>query len=161
MLASGLVLGIAAGLATGGRLRQLSHLIIRWWPLLVVAVFVRAAAPLAGAASFLLVTVSLTTIVIVAAANWRLPGIALAAIGAGANLAVVLANGGMPVDPSATRLGLAGIPADGVHVVLGSTSTLSFLGDVFAVPPLGTFSIGDVLIAAGTFWTIFAAMRQR
>jgi Family of unknown function (DUF5317) len=91
------------------------------------------------------------------AANWRVPGILLTALGAALNLLAITANGGvMPASPAAlARAGLADDPGFQNSTVLADPR-LAFLGDVFAVPaswPLSNvFSVGDVLIAVGLAW---------
>jgi Family of unknown function (DUF5317) len=94
------------------------------------------------------------------AANRRIPGMALTALGAALNLLAITANGGvMPASP--TALAAAGLPA-GEPGFQSSTAVddpqLAFLGDVFAIPaswPLSNvFSVGDVLIGAGLAWGV-------
>jgi Family of unknown function (DUF5317) len=94
------------------------------------------------------------------AANWRVPGMLVVALGGAANLLAIAANGGvMPASPSA--LAGAGLPVDGPGFQ-NSTAVpdpqLVFLGDVFHIPaswPLSNvFSVGDVLIAAGLAWAV-------
>jgi hypothetical protein len=93
------------------------------------------------------------------AANWRVPGIPLAALGAALNLLAIAANGGvMPASPAAVaRAGLADDPGFQNSAVLADPR-LAFLGDVFAVPaswPLSNvFSVGDMLIAVGLAWGV-------
>jgi hypothetical protein len=92
------------------------------------------------------------------AANWRVPGMVVTALGAALNLLAILANGGvMPASPAA--LAAAGLPADepgfrNSDVV--DDPRLAFLGDVFAIPaswPLSNvFSVGDLLIGVGLAW---------
>jgi hypothetical protein len=92
------------------------------------------------------------------AANWRVPGIPLAALGAALNLLAITANGGvMPASPAA--LERAGMAVDDPGFQSSSAAAdprLAFLGDVFAVPaawPLSNvFSVGDVLIVVGLAW---------
>ena len=92
------------------------------------------------------------------AANWRVPGIPLAALGAALNLLAIAANGGvMPASPAALqRAGLAVDQPGFQNSAPVADPRLAFLGDVFAVPaawPLSNvFSVGDVLIAAGLAW---------
>jgi Family of unknown function (DUF5317) len=101
------------------------------------------------------------------AANWRLPGMTLVALGAALNLLAISVNGGvMPASPSA--LAGAGLP---VHEPGFQNSTaladprLAFLGDVFHLPaswPLSNvFSVGDVLIALGIVWALHRICRSR
>ena len=88
-------------------------------------------------------------------ANRRIPGLGLLATGAGMNLIVMAANGGV-MPAAAHALAFAGLPADpggfSNSLVLHAPRLL-FLGDVFAVPKgipqANVFSIGDVLIALG------------
>jgi hypothetical protein len=94
------------------------------------------------------------------AANRRVPGMALTALGAALNLLAITANGGvMPASPAA--LVAAGLPVDEPGFQ-NSTAVddprLAFLGDVFAIPaswPLSNvFSVGDVLIGVGLAWGV-------
>jgi hypothetical protein len=94
------------------------------------------------------------------AANWRVPGIPLAALGAALNLLVIAANGGV-MPASAAALQRAGLPADAPGFQSSAAVAdprLAFLGDVFALPaswPLSNvFSVGDVLIAVGLAWGV-------
>jgi hypothetical protein len=92
------------------------------------------------------------------AANWRVPGMVLTALGAALNLLAILANGGvMPASPAA--LAAAGLPAAEPGFQNSSVvddPRLAFLGDVFAIPaswPLSNvFSVGDLLIGVGLAW---------
>jgi Family of unknown function (DUF5317) len=94
------------------------------------------------------------------AANWRVPGIPLAALGAALNLLVIAANGGV-MPASAAALQRAGLPADAPgfqNSAAVADPRLAFLGDVFALPaswPLSNvFSVGDMLIAVGLAWGV-------
>jgi hypothetical protein len=101
------------------------------------------------------------------AANWRLPGLPLAALGAALNLLAIVANGGvMPASPSA--LAAAGLPVDQPgfqNSAALADPRLAFLGDVFAVPaswPLSNvFSVGDLLIGAGLAWGLHRVCGSR
>ena len=94
------------------------------------------------------------------AANRRVPGMALTALGAALNLLAITANGGvMPASPAA--LAAAGLPAGGPGFQSSGAvddPRLAFLGDVFAIPaswPLSNvFSVGDVLIGVGLAWGV-------
>lgn len=162
MLASGPALGIVAGWALRGRWSRLAELRIRWWAVLALAVGLRLAAGSAGEAAAAVYVVAFAAIVAVAVVNARLAGMVLIAAGAALNLAVVAANGGMPVDPAAIGAAGAQLPSDALHVPLTDRSALSLLADRI---PLGLFrsvySVGDVLLTAGGFWIPFAAMRRR
>ncbi len=88
-------------------------------------------------------------------ANRRIPGLVVIGLGAGLNALAITVNGGtLPASPDALRA--AGIDAEAGFVNSGALHDprLGFLGDVFALPaplPLANvFSVGDVLIIAGT-----------
>ena len=169
-------LGLAAGLLSGGRLRNLASLRWRhaWLPLLAFglqACFVvygreRASVPTWVRVFVLLVTCAgLIGFLLV---NRHLPGSRLLLAGAALNFIVMLANGGfMPVTPQALeRAGHSGyIVAQGgdqfvrrsKDIVLEKEDTrLWFLSDVFGIPaPLpfsSNFSPGDLLIGLGAAW---------
>ena len=74
MLASGVVLGIAAAIAFGGDWRRLGNLSLSWWPLLIVASALRFFTFLQPHASLEIYVVGLFGIGLVAALNWRIPG---------------------------------------------------------------------------------------
>jgi MFS family permease len=152
---------LASALAAGGSLRRLAHLELRaTWTvfaalaaqLLVLGVLDERATDLHGAAH--VATYGLTAGFLWA--NRRLRGLWLVAVGAGANLAAIVANGGvMPASPSALATaglepGRAGGFANSAAVV---DADLALLGDVLAIPaswPLSNvLSVGDLLIALG------------
>jgi len=72
MLVSGAILGVFAGLAFRRDWRRLATLHIRWFPLLVAGLLVRAAAPYVGPAAFPFYLLSLASTAAVAAANVKL-----------------------------------------------------------------------------------------
>lgn len=162
MLASGPVLGVLAGLALRGRLSRLAGLRIRWWPLLGLAVVLRLVAGGVGELAALLYVLAFGGIVAVALLNARTTGMALIAAGASLNLAVVAANGAMPVDPGALAAAGARMPEDLLHVPLTDASAAPLLADRIPLALFrGVYSVGDVLLAAGGFWIPFAVMRRR
>ena len=161
MLASAVVLGVAAGRAFGGHLARLGDLRLRWWPLLAVAVALRAAAPALGEPLAAWV-VAFGLIVAVALANRRLPGMWPIGVGALLNVIVVLANGAMPVDPAAAVSAGAEIRADGLHRAMRDGDALTALADLIPAPVIANvYSAGDVLLALGGFWVPFSWMRRR
>lgn len=162
MLASAIGLGLAAGLLAGGRLSRLGDLRIGWWPVLVAAVALRIVAGYSGDASSLLYVVAFAGIVGVAVANRRLPGMWPIAVGSALNLAVVAANGAMPVSREAIAAVGGSFPSDALHRELDGASRLAPLADVIPFPVVRTaYSIGDVLIAIGGFWLTFTQLRTR
>jgi hypothetical protein len=167
LLLVALVIGLLAGLATGGKLGNVGNLNIRWPWLVVAALIVREAAvlsPLSGVDGVQYVYV----VALAALVAWtafhatRLRGAWIVSMGAGLNLLVVIANAArMPVAPE-----LAGRLLDrghiGQYVVMGSGTNLGWLGDWIGVPgPLGgAYSPGDVVIAIGIAAVAFFATRQ-
>jgi hypothetical protein len=167
----GLLAGLIVGAVLGGRLEPLAAVRFRLAPLVIAALIVQIAlfSPLADALPGDLIraiyVASTAAVGLVVIANVRLPGFALIAAGATANLAAIVANGGaMPA--SADALATAGM-AIGPHTnsVVVERPALQPLTDIFALPawiPLANvFSVGDVLIGLGVAVAIVAGMRQR
>ena len=162
MLASGVLLGLIAGLAVGRSWRPLAAVQLRWLPLLIGSLVARAVASFAGPLGFPLYVLALGGTTASAAANVRLTGAALVAVGGALNLLVVVLNHGMPVDPGAVAAAAAVMPADGLHVVATDATLLRPLADVI---PLGVahavYSIGDFVIALGGFVVPFVLLIRR
>jgi len=170
----GCVVGLAAGLASGGSLRNLAELRFRWPWLVVVALLVKVAGttwPLA----FLPVTPYLYVVSLAALVAWavwhapRLPEMWLLAAGMALNLVVVVANDGHMPAYHASRLVIAYLQQGpvGQYVLGGPATRLGFLGDWIGVPgPLGTlfpegYSPGDLLaIVAITVLVLMSTRRQ-
>jgi len=165
--------GIGAGLLLGGRLNGLERLRLRWIPLAIIGLGIQVVlflGPVGVAIERLpglgqAIYVGSTAVVLAfVLANLRVPGLALVALGAGANLAAIVANGGlMPTTPAAlATAGLSPSTSNSNSSVVANPA-LTPLTDIFALPavvPLANvFSIGDVLIGLGVVITIAAAMR--
>ena len=161
MLLSGVVAGLAFGIAFGRDWRRLERLQILWLPVLVLAQVARAIAPVALYALGLdALGIALTTAF--AAANRRLPGAPLVALGSLLNLIVIVMNGAMPVDVE--LLGAAGgrLREDAIHEPLTDGSVLPILADIIIVPFVrAAYSIGDVFIAIGGFLLPFVTLTRR
>ncbi len=169
-----IVVAILLGYVLGGRLRQFETLRIHWWGLAVVGLaleFVPARAigtvpgtvvgPVMLATSYGLLLAFLVV-------NRWIPGISLMSVGLLLNLAVVLVNGGMPVQASAIEKA-GGEPAvleqaaAAKHHLMDGSDLLQPLADVIWLPaPIeSVFSIGDVLLYGGVCYSIVQIMRGR
>jgi hypothetical protein len=163
-------IGLAAGWLLGGRLDGLAGITVRLTPLALVALAIQVLlfSPLAdglvpdvGRAIYV---VSTAVVVVVVVANLRLPGIPLVVTGAAANLAAIVANGGvMPASPAAlAALGMGIGPRTNSAVV--AHPSLEPLTDLFAtpswLPAANVFSVGDALIGLGIAVAIAVAMRS-
>ena len=162
MLVSGLIAGLAFGLASGGNWRNLAKLDVNLSPVLVAGVIARLAAPFLGGLALAVSITGLLLVAVVALANRALPGTWLVASGALLNSAVTFANGGMPVDPGALAVSGKAPPSDSLHVILGPDTRFPFLADVLLIPVINNiYSLGDVLLAVGGFWMTFRLLRSR
>lgn len=174
LLVAGALIGLVAGLATGGSLRNLAQRRLRWPLVVVVALVVKELgihSPLAtvGAAPWIFV---LSLAALIAWALWhhdRLPGIWLVAAGTGLNLIVVVANGGhMPVPVEEARRGPAVLlerGSWGQYTIAGPDTRLSWLEDWIVLPgPIGrlfpqAYSPGDLVSFVGMMVVLFLATR--
>jgi hypothetical protein len=162
MLVSGLLAGFVLGVASGGNWRNLAKLDLKFWPVLIAGVIARTVAPLLGALALSASIVGLLLVALVAVLNRTMPGAWLIGVGAMLNSIVTFVNGGMPVDPGALTLSGKAPPSDGLHVILGPDTRLSFLADVLLIPVINNiYSIGDVVLAIGGFWMVLRLVRSR
>lgn len=166
------VIGLALGLATGGRLSRLGQLHFRWAPVIAVGMVVQLAlfsSPLGDALGDAAPWLYLGSTVLVLAAvarNIAIPGMAIVVVGGACNALAILANGGyMPV-------GAGALAAMGRAEQVGYSNSrlvddvrLWPLTDVFAMPTwmpaANVFSVGDVLIGVGVAVAIVLAMHGR
>ncbi|HEV2249101.1 MAG TPA: DUF5317 family protein [Candidatus Limnocylindria bacterium] len=162
MLASGVVLGLVAGLAIGRSWRPLAAVQVRWLPLLIAGLVARAAASVVPPIAFPLYLFALAGTAASAAVNRRLAGALLVALGGALNLLVVLLNHGMPVDAGAVVAAAASMPADALHVPLTGATVFPALADVIPVPiARSVYSLGDFCIALGGFLVPFVLLIRR
>jgi hypothetical protein len=166
LAARGPISGRAAGIAT-----------LRWWPLAAACVALQwylALGPgLEWPAPWRAATILATqaAVTAVALANLRLRWMSVLAAGLLMNLVVMAANGGlMPVSPETLarsgnghvlqRVGPGQPLPRSKDVILPVEQTrLALLSDVLVLPGRpGSFSPGDVLIAAGAFLVLQAAV---
>ena len=162
-------IGVLIGLVSGGRLDRLSELRLRWVPIMLLGLAVQIALfsdPVgsvvrdAGPAIYL---ASTAAVFIAVLRNLATPGIWLIAIGAGCNLAAIVANdGSMPADSIALG-SVGGLPPGYTNSIIATDPALGPLTDLFVLPAwlpfANVFSIGDVLIGVGVAVTIVLAMR--
>ena len=180
MFLSTILLALIVGALAGGGIPRLADLRLKWTVLLVVALGLRIAAGLSretgiGAeipvgwaylAAYGLIFAWLWQ-------NWRVPGLQIASVGIGANMAAVLVNGGqMPIWSAAFNaagFSEAQIATDPFHFILRAESVGQFVaqgglfGDVIPLPiPIirDVVSLGDVLLALGIFWAIVFSMTR-
>ena len=181
MFLSAILLALIVGAFAGGGIPRLADLKLRWSLLLVAALALRVGAGLARE------TAALGDIPVgwafIAAyglifawlwGNWRVPGLQIASVGIGANMAAVLVNAGqMPIWSAAFFA--AGFTEDVIandpfHFLLREESVAAFVargglfGDVIPLPvPIirDVVSIGDVLLALGIFWAIVYSMTRQ
>ena len=156
----------------GGRLGRLGHLHLRhsWLIISAMAIQTLVISVIPGIGPGPGSAIHLATYAMAAAflvMNRLLPGMPLLAFGSAANLAAIVANGGvMPASAWATRMSGLTSPGDEfANSRMVEHPHLLCLGDVFAIPeswPLSNvFSIGDVAIVIGGAILIHAACETR
>jgi hypothetical protein len=163
--------GILAGFLLRGRTDGLLQLRFRWAVLAVggllvqVVLFTPFGDRTAGDLTPAIYVASTAAVFIAVLRNLRMPGMAVVAAGALANLVAISANGGaMPADPGALALAGFSGPGDHTNSVVLAEPALRPLTDIYALPawlPMANvFSVGDVLIGLGVAIAIVAAMRR-
>jgi hypothetical protein len=165
--------GLLAGMLTGGRLRRLGAVPVRRPVLLLGALVAQGVGALltvrwdsAYVTGLALSGLLATGFVVV---NRRVAGVPLVGVGLVLNAVVIGANGAMPVSlAAAERVGLSeerlALDGDPRHEAVDANTRLGPFGDVIGVPlPWGAeiVSAGDVLVAAGAGWFLFAGVRGR
>jgi MFS transporter, DHA3 family, macrolide efflux protein len=180
MFLSTILLALLVGALAGGGLPRLADMRLRWTILLAVALLLRLGAGLSREAGFAAdipvgwaFIAAYGLIVAWLWGNWRVPGLQIAAVGIGANMAAVLINAGqMPIWSAAYRAAgftAADIANDPFHFLLQTDTVAGFVaqgglfGDVIPLPiPIirDVISIGDVLLALGIFWAIVYSMTR-
>jgi hypothetical protein len=165
-LALAVMVGLAAGVAAGGRWQRLAEVRWRCGPLCLLALAIQLVlfsrvewlvAPLVPVGPALhLLTLLLALLALLA--NWRLPGLPLLILGALLNGAVIAANGGhMP-----RALPNKGGPFSNT-APMNATTVLAPLGDWIPGPvPAGAlYSPGDLLVGLGGGLTMYRIVRGR
>lgn len=142
----------------GRDLRRLADLQLRglWVPVLALTLQVAITTIAPGGSHGLHTAIHLATYALIAAFLWlnrRLPGLAVIALGAGANALVIVLNGGvMPASAAAQRMAGLHLGAGFQNSVALAHPVLPWLGDIVPWPgPMpNVLSVGDCLIYAGT-----------
>jgi Family of unknown function (DUF5317) len=166
-----LVIGVALGIALGGRPAGLGSLRFRWSGVMLagllvqVVLFSDTVAERIGALGPPIYVASTVLVLAAVVANRSIPGMAIVALGAVSNLAAIVANGGyMPAARSALDALGKSDPTTYSNSTTVESPALGPLTDVFAMPPwlpfANVFSVGDVLIVVGVVTTIVLAMRS-
>jgi hypothetical protein len=169
LIVTTVAVAIAAGLATGGSLRDFPTVRLRalWLALPGVALQYLV---IRGSLAFPLLLASLACLLVFAGLNMRAPGFALILIGLALNTVVIAANRGMPIsrqalDASGQSSTITQLITDSdgqKHFLADDRTVLLPIGDVIAIPkPIGqAVSIGDILVHAGIAWFIVMAVRK-
>lgn len=176
LLLYAVLIGLVAGLISGGKFAALGSTHIRLWPVALIGLMAQLllfSSPLAavvGPWGPSLYVVSTVLVLMALVWNLRQPGFWLIILGALANFAVIVLNGGqMPASADAWQVltGVATVPATDFSnsALIGPNTVLPFLGDVFVlprpIPMANVFSVGDVLIGVGGAVFVFQAMHGR
>lgn len=181
LIASGLLFLLAL-MAFGGKIRNLADLPVRSLWLAPLAFLIQAfliffpgetGGGLFSARSMVLI-LSYALLLVVVWLNRKVAGVKLIGLGLLLNFLVIVLNGGfMPVTPealvrtgydvNAPRLETGYLVARSKNIVMqAGEARFWFLSDIFLLPkpfPIPTvFSIGDVLIAAGTCYFLYKPM---
>jgi hypothetical protein len=159
-----IIVAVAAGFLAGGGLRPFERVRMHWWGIALAGLALQALpfpSRLAGEA----VVASYVALLTFVAVNRRAPGAILLFVGLGLNLAVIGANGGMPVDPVAvqTLSPVGSVTNDGRHHVIRPDEKFAGLGDVIPLPPpiKSVVSPGDLVLYAGLAWYVLSVMLGR
>ena len=165
---------LVVGLVAGGSLRSFERLHVHWWALVFVGLALQLVAvprygtvPAWAIGAGLLISSYVLLLMFLTVNRW-IPGAAVMAVGLLMNLAVVAANGGMPVSARAVEnaggtASTLATDAGAKHHLMSDRDLLAPLGDIIPIPrPAGVvLSIGDVLLYAGMAWFVFQVMRGR
>jgi hypothetical protein len=156
------VIAVGVGLLRGGSLDSLANTKFRCTPLLIAGLGAQLvlqiwSPPWLGDAGELAVLLGSNFLVaLFLLGNRRLPGVLLAVVGLALNVAVIGANGAMPVfEGAAEEVSLAG--AGPKHELLDEDTVFPWLGDVIPVPGVNEIlSVGDVLLALGIAQLVYS-----
>ena len=156
-----LALGIA--LVTGGRLHNIAATQLRHPTILALAVGIQLALEvlhptggMAGRLASAMLVVSYVLLLVFCAANLRLRGLAVVAVGIALNGAVITLNSGMPI-----RAPEAAVQTTTKHHAERPSDRLTFLSDIILVPALRqSLSFGDLIMLVGLVDVLFHCSRN-
>ncbi|MDI6843804.1 MAG: DUF5317 family protein [Anaerosomatales bacterium] len=175
LLLISVVVGLAAGLLSGGSLARLQHVRLRGESGLVLLLLLQLVLPAAtariGMSAMLALGIwllAMAGLVVLSLRNVSAPGMVLVALGVALNLMVIGLNAGMPVSERAVKIvarsDTVEVPYDLVHRPMTGETLLPWLADVIPVPgPKGlraVVSVGDLLLVTGVGLLLFAATRE-
>jgi hypothetical protein len=171
LIVGALVIAVAVGYLTGGRLSNLANLHIRWAPLAIVGLAMQLINP-PGRWPLAMLIGSFVLLFAFAVVNRHVLGFWLILIGISLNFLVIGLNSGMPVSAQALSasgqqdtIGQLTNNADSYvkHHLADDDDRLLALGDVIALPaPIGqAISIGDIFTYGGVVVVVVAGMRRR
>ena len=158
-----LALALGVALVSGGRLRNIAATQLRYPSILATAVGIQLALELlhptrgtAGHLASALLVVSYVFLLLFCAANFRLRGLAVVAVGIALNGAVITVNHGMPI-----RAPKAAVSATTKHHAERPSDKLKPLGDIILVPALRqSLSFGDLIMMVGLVDVLFHCSRN-
>lgn len=158
-----LALALGLALVTGGSLRSIAATELRHPGILAAGVGIQLVleilSPTSGTAGNLasaLLVASYVFLLIFCAANLRLRGLAVVAVGIALNGAVITVNEGMPV-----RAPEAAVETTTKHHAERPSDKLTGLGDIILVPPLRqALSFGDLIMMVGLVDVLFHLSRR-
>lgn len=167
-LAIALLLGLVAGLAAGGRPSNAGRRPLRGIGALGGAVVLQALPELVDVSEttgLACVLGSYALLLGYALVNVRLVGMPVVLVGLACNVAVITANGGMPVRAEAILAVESDADLDDLDFgakrhLEEPDDRLTFLGDIVPVRPLGqVLSFGDLILALGVTDVVFRLLK--
>ena len=163
-----LSLALLAGVALGGRLRNLSAIKLRWTGLAIAGFALQWVTGPGATVPLLCLYLSFVLLTVFALKNIRIVGFPIILVGIAMNFLVIGLNQGMPVARQAlVSSGQADTLDDLIanpypkHHLASEDDYVVFLGDVIGVPqPVGqAISIGDLFTYGGVAVVIVAGMQ--
>lgn len=160
-----IAISIAVGWVRGGKLRNLTDIRVRVWPLLPLGFVLLAASSFVATdqheLAVALILVSYLPLLLFVWLNRNMTGIWIAGMGILMNFTVIVLNGGMPVLEEAVRIAGGGdeLLLGAKHVLLTETTLMPFLGDIIPLPS-AVLSLGDVFLAIGIATFLEDQMRR-